>query len=140
MRSSNLWLLAASCKPQVGNAYFCVQLSTTNYTKGGSRYELGGGYDWFLRRCEACQRDFSMRVTVDWITVGTDWQNGSHGPNVTITMPSLREKHHWFWRESLGVYRFHTSVTEPGNVSLTRRQLAERSFDAFADFGVLYRF
>jgi hypothetical protein len=123
-----------------GGGFRWNQLSTTNYTKGGSRYELGGGYDWFQRICEACRRDFSMRVTVDWITAGTDWQNGSHGPNMIFTMPSPREKRHWFWRESVGMYRFHTSITEPGNVSLTRQQLAARSYGGVVDTAVLYRF
>jgi hypothetical protein len=123
-----------------GGGFRWNQLSTTNYTKGGSRYELGGGYDWFQRTCEACRRDFSMRVTVDWITAGTDWQNGSHGPSVTFTMPSPRERRHWFWRESVGTYRFHTSVTDSGNVPLTRDQLAHRSFDTFVDTALLYRF
>src|SRR5271163_2158632 len=33
----------------LGAGYRWSQLSTTKYTKGGSRLQLGGGYDWFLR-------------------------------------------------------------------------------------------
>lgn len=123
-----------------GGGFRWNQLSTTNYTKGGSRYQLGGGYDWFQRLCEACRRDASMRVTVDWITAGTDWQNGSHGPIVTLTIPSPREKRHWFWRESVGVFIFHTSVTESGNVSLTREQRAQKGLGNIVDSAVIFRF
>jgi hypothetical protein len=123
-----------------GGGYRWSQLSTTNYTKGGSRYEIGGGYDWFLRPCEACLRDLSMRFSLDWVTAGTDWQNGSHGPNLKLTWPSPREKRHWFYRQQIGVYRFHETITEPTNVPLTRLQRSHKSMDSFLDFGVIYRF
>jgi hypothetical protein len=123
-----------------GGGYRWSQLSTTNYTKGGSRYELGGGYDWARRVCDGCRRDFSMRVNLDWVAAGSDWQNGSHGPNVTVTMPSPREKRHLFWRESMGIYRFHDTITEPTNVPLTAEQRANKHTDSFLDCGVFYRF
>jgi hypothetical protein len=123
-----------------GGGYTWSQLSTTNYTKGGGRYQLGGGYDVLTRACDACRRDYSMRINVDWITAGDDWQNGSHGPNTTLTWPSPREKRHWFYRQELGIYRFHESVTEPTNLSLTQLQRSQKSTDCFADFGILYRF
>lgn len=78
-----------------GGGYTWGQLSTTNYTKGGGRYQIGGGYDVFLRSCSECRRDFSMRVNMDWITAGQDWQNGSHGPQTTFTWPAPIEKRHW---------------------------------------------
>jgi hypothetical protein len=123
-----------------GGGYRWSQLSTTNYTKGGSRYQLGGGYDWFMRSCESCRRDYSMRVNVDWVTAGTDWENGSHGPDITLTWPSPREARHFFYREEIALYRFHTTVTETNNLYLTQQQRAEKSFDSFADFGIFYRF
>lgn len=123
-----------------GGGYEWAQLSTTNYTKGGGRYLLGGGYDLFRRACEACRRDFSARLNVDWITAGQDWQNGSHGPRMSMTIPSPREKRHWFFQEQLGVYRFHETVTDPAIPQLTSQQRADRSFDSFADFDIIYRF
>lgn len=123
-----------------GGGYRWSQLSTTNYTKGGSRYQIGGGYDLFVRSCEACRRDLSMRINLDWVTAGSDWQNGSHGPNVTFTWPSPREKRHWFYRQELGVYRFHQSITEPTNVPLTQFQRSKKGLDSFLDFGMMYRF
>jgi len=123
-----------------GGGYTWSQLSTTNYTKGGARYYLGGGYDLFLRACIACRRDLSMRINMNWLTAGTDWQNGSHGPSTSITMPSPREKRHWFLSETLSIYRFHQTITEPTNLPLVQFQEGKKSFDGFADFGVIYRF
>lgn len=123
-----------------GGGYTWSQLSTTNYTKGGARYYLGGGYDVFVRACEACRRDFSMRITMNWLTAGTDWQNGSHGPQTQVTLPSPREKRHWFWTEAIGIYRFHQTVTEPTNLPLVQFQTGKKYFDGFADFGLVYRF
>jgi hypothetical protein len=116
------------------------QLSTTNYTKGASRPEFGGGYDWSLRSCDGCRRDFSTRVSIDWVTAGTDWQNGSHGPNSTLRFPAPCEKRHWFWRQTIGVYRFHQTVTEPTNLPLVQFQRSKKDFDSDIDFGLVYRF
>jgi len=131
-RSSRGWF--------VGMGWRWSQLSTTNYTKGGNRPEFGGGYDWIVRSCDGCRRDFSMRINIDWVTSGTDWQNGSHGPNTTLTFPSPREKRHWFWRQMIGVYRFHQTVTEPTNLPLVNFQLSKRYITSVLDSGVLYRF
>ena len=116
------------------------QLSTTDYSKGGTRPEIGGGYDLTLRACKECRRDFSMRVNLDWVLAGTDWQNGSHGAAVTATLPTPREKRHWFLRNCFTEYRFHTTVTEPTNLALTRAQRAQRGFSAGDEMGVVYRF
>jgi hypothetical protein len=116
------------------------QLSTTNYSKGGSRPEFGGTYDWFLRPCGASRRAFSMRFDVDWITAGTDSQNGSHGPTAVLWFPAPSEKRHLFWRQTVSVYRFHESVTEPNNLFLTQEQNSQKHMDITADFAVIYRF
>lgn len=55
-------------------------------------------------------------------------------------LPSPRENRHWFYRETVAVYRFHTSVTDPSNVFLTQQQRAAKQFDAFTNLGILYRF
>jgi hypothetical protein len=123
-----------------GGGYRWNELSTANYIKGAGRYEIGGGLDWSRRSCESCRRDFSMRVNVDWITAGQDWQNGSHGPATTITFPSPRENRHWFFRETVAVYRLHTTVTDPSNLLLTQQQRADKQFDNVSGFGIVYRF
>ncbi len=124
----------------VGTGWRWNQLSTTNYTKGGTKPEFGGGYDLVTHRCEVCKRDFSMRINVDWVMAGTDWQNGVHGPAMTFSFPAPSEKRHWLFRESLGVYRFYTTVTEPQNLALTQSQRDNRAFTSTADFALVYRF
>jgi hypothetical protein len=117
----------------VGAGWRWSELSTTNYSKAGSRPEFGGGYD--LR-----SRDFSMRMETDWITAGDDWQNGSHGPIITVTFPAPCEKRHFFWRQSVGVYSFHDTVTDRTNLSLTRLERSNKSMDSNLDGGLLFRF
>jgi len=116
------------------------QLSTTNYAKTSNRPQIGGGYDLVLRSCSVCRRDFSMRILMNWVLAGNDWQNGSHGPETTISIPSPREQRHWFWQERVGIYRFHDTVTDRDNISLTLSQRAHRSFACYAIFGIVYRF
>lgn len=116
------------------------QLSTTDYFKSGTRPEIGGGYDLTLRACDGCRHAFSMRLNGDWVMAGTDWQNGSHGAAITLTYPTPHEKRHWFLRDCIGAYRFHTTVTEPQNLPLTRAQRAQRRFTGGEDLGVVYRF
>jgi hypothetical protein len=123
-----------------GGGWTWSRLYTTKYAKGGGHPEIGGGYDLALHSCDGCRRNLSMRIDVDWITAGTDWHNGVHGPNTTFTFPSPSEKRHLFWRESFGIYRIHESVTTPSDPVLTRQQLSDKSIDTFEDFGVIYRF
>lgn len=124
----------------LGGGYRWNQLSTTNYTKGVNGPLIGGGYDLVTRACESCRRNFSARFGLDWITAGNDWQNGSHGPEVTVTIPTPRENRHWFYETRAGVYRFHETVTEPSNIPLTRIQESQKGTDGFENIGVVYRF
>ena len=124
----------------LGVGYRWSQLSTSNYTKGNNRPQIGGGYDLVKRSCSECRRDFSMRIGLDWVMTGNDWQNGSHGPETTITIPSPRENRHWFFQDRIAVYRFHETVTEPTNAQLTRFQESQKGIDNFVDTGIVYRF
>jgi hypothetical protein len=72
--------------------------------------------------------------------VGNDWQNGSHGPAIAFSLPTPREKRHWFYQQRVGVFRFHDTVTDPTNVVLTRLQRADRSLAAYVESGIMYRF
>ena len=118
----------------VGLGWRWNQLSTTNYVKTANRPQIGGGCD------VTSGRDFSMRIVSNWVLAGDDWQNGVHGPEFTFSFPSPRERRHWFWRETLGVYRFHETVTERGNVQLTQSQRADRSTMVNLNFSIIYRF
>ncbi|MGB8061783.1 MAG: hypothetical protein WCF26_07800 [Candidatus Sulfotelmatobacter sp.] len=115
------------------------QLSTTNYTKTSNRPQIGGGFDIVPGSCSFCRNDFSMRIVVNWVLAGNDWQNGSHGPEITLFLPSPREQRHWFFQERVGVYRFHETVTDRGNIPLTLSQGADRTFGCYVTFGIMYR-
>jgi hypothetical protein len=113
----------------VGMGWRWDRLSTTNYSKSACRPEIGGGFEVM-----------HMRTNLDWVMAGTDWQNGSHGPAITMTIPTPREKRHWFFRSSISIYRFHTTVTEPDNLALIQEQRGQQHFAGFADTGLVYRF
>lgn len=116
------------------------QLSTTNYVKSVTRPQIGGGYDWFRRRCSRCEGYLSMHINADWVMSGNDWQNGTHGPEITISFPSPRLPHHWFWQQRVDIFRTHETVTERSNVPLTREQRSNRYFSSSVNVAVSYRF
>jgi len=118
------------------------QLSTTNYTKGAWRPTFGGGKDYFHNNCaiEDCVSDFSMRLGVDYVLPGTDHANALQGPLLSIYLPSPSAKRHIFFRQTLGIYEFHQTVTDPSNLTLTRQQIGQRSATAFGELTVMYRF
>ena len=118
------------------------QLSTTNYTKGGWRPTFGGGKDYFHKTCAAenCVSDFSMLVRVDYLLPGTDHFNAVQGPLISLYFPSPSAKGHVFFRETLGIYEFHETVTAPSNLILTRQQMGDRSVTSFGELTVMYRF
>jgi len=116
------------------------QLSTTNYAKTANRPQIGGGFDIAHHPCSGCRRDFSMRFALDWVMTGHDWQDGSHGPDITIFLPSPRERRHWFYRQRFAIYRAHATVTDRSNLSLAQSEQGQRAFACYADLGVLYRF
>lgn len=118
------------------------QLSTTNYTKGGWWPTFGGGKDYFHKTCavEDCIADFSMRFGVDYVLPGTDHFNALQGPLLSFYMPSPSAKGHLFFRETIGIYEFHKTVTDPSNKILTQQQIGSRSVTSFAELTLMYRF
>lgn len=119
------------------------ELSTTNYKKSTWAPTFGGSKDFFHAGCrvETCAHDFfSMRIGVDYMLKGSNWQNGSQGPLFTLYIPSPSVKAHIFYRETVGIYRFYDTVTDRANAILTREQMGNRHFDAFAEFTIMYRF
>jgi hypothetical protein len=121
----------------VGFGWRWSQLSTTNYSKTSDRPQIGGGYDISHRPCPGCSHGFSMRITANWVMAGNDWQNGSHGPEMTLTFPTPREKRHWFYQERFGVDRFHATVTDRSDRPLANSERADRALACYAQFGIL---
>jgi hypothetical protein len=124
----------------VGFGWRWNQLSTTKYIKTANRPQVGCGFDITHHPCSGCRRDFSMRLAVNWVMAGHDWQNGSHGSEIVVSLPSPRERRHWFYQQRLGIYRFHATVTDRSNRSLVQSEQADRAFACYANFGILYRF
>jgi len=118
------------------------QLSTTNYTKSAWRPRIGGSKDFFTNECResGCRNDFTMRLGLDYLLKGGDWQNGSQGVAVSFYLPSPAAKRHLFWRESIGIYRFYDTVTDRNNHYLTQLQMSKHHSDSFAEFTIMYRF
>jgi len=125
-----------------GGGYGWSQLSTTNYTKSGSRPRLGMYKDFFTGDCKetGCHDDFTMRIGADYLSSGSDKQNSSHGIQFSFYAPSPQAKKHVFYRETISIYRFHDTVTDPTNIPLTREQVSNKYFDCFAEFTLMYRF
>ena len=118
------------------------QLSTSNYTKSSWRPTFGGSKDLFLGDCQTaeCSGQFTMRVGADYVLPGTDWQNGSQGPSLMVYIPSPSLKRRLFFREQLGIYRYHDTVTDRTDPLLTREQTSKHAFDSFLELTVMYRF
>jgi hypothetical protein len=133
-RTSSGWFFGAGTR--------WSQLSTTNYRKSSLHPTFGGGKDYFRQPCalENCVGGFSMRIGVDYLLRGTDHLNGTQGPLLTLFIPSPSARGHIFYRETIGAYVFHDTVTDPNNTELTRQQIANRSKDSFVEFTLMYRF
>jgi hypothetical protein len=93
-----------------------------------------------------------MRFQVDYIMKGAEHvdqkgcsvpdgqcTNDLQGPMFTIYMPSPTLARHVFWRTTLGIYTFHTTVTST-DPALTVLQKGDRSATAFLNFAMMYRF
>jgi len=101
----------------VGPVLSWGELNTTNYRKSSWHPGFGAG------------RDFSwMRLSGDFLLAGSDHLNGSKAFVIDAYFPSpARNRGHFFFRETIEIYRFHATVTDWSDAELTRRQLADRS-------------
>ncbi len=109
------------------------QLSTTNYTKQSWHPAVGVGRDWL-------REGFSMRGQILYVMTGDDHMNGTQGPEFSLWFPSPVADHHLFWRQTIGIYSFHETVTDPSNKVLTAEQISSRPVTDNVSFNVIYRF
>lgn len=126
-------------RPQwlLGGGYRWSQLSTTNYTKGGSRPFFGFRYDLYRDHSGSDPLGggpWSMRLGLDYFTAGTDWQNGVHGVELSLTMPRPVEKRHAFFESTFDLTRFHETIAERSQVP------GYHQFDGYMSLGMLWRF
>ena len=117
----------------VGGGASWTQLSTTNYSKQSWHPAFGMGRDW-------TRESFSLRGQVLYKLPGSDWQNATQGPEFSVWFPSPSSAHHIFWRETIGIYSFHETVTDPSDKVLTAEQTGTRSVTGGVSLTMLYRF
>ena len=131
------------------------QLSTSNYSKGGSALasgswhpEIGGGRDW-----DNPKSPLFMRTQVLWMfreqREVTDYPgkspcvgcgSGSEGADITLWFPSPARKGHWFCKMNFVLFGYHDSITDPKNIQLTRTQVANKHFTDSTELTVGFRF
>ena len=109
------------------------ETSTTNYTKKGWRPTFGLGGDHF-------GDGVSMRWQALYVLPGTDHSNALQGPEFQLWLPSPVSRKHFFYRQTLGIYEFHTTITDPTDAALTAQQTADKHSAAFLDFTFGWRF
>jgi hypothetical protein len=130
------------------------QLSTTNYSKQAFHPSIGGGKDYFHKACaeDDCVTQWSMRLQVDYKLKGPEHvdergcsvpngqcTNDLQGPMFSLYLPSPALAGHLYWRETIGVYTFHETVTSTDPI-LTALQKSKRSIAPFVEFTMMYRF
>jgi hypothetical protein len=131
-----------------------TQLSTTNYSKQAFNPSIGGGKDYLHKDCAAedCVTAWSMRLQVDYKLKGAEHVNPQgcslpngqctndlQGPGITLYLPSPALAGHLYWRETVGIYTGHETVTS-ADPALTALQKSNRSVSPFLDFTMMYRF
>ena len=82
------------------------ELSTTNYKKSSWAPTFGGSKDYFHNHCqlEGCGGNFSLRLGVDYVLKGSNWQNGRQGPLFTsLHAFAFGESPHFLARNSRGL-------------------------------------
>lgn len=109
------------------------ETATTNYRKAQWRPTFGGGGDHFAN-------DYSLRWQALYVMPGTDKLNGLQGPEFQLWLPSPASGSHFFFRETVGIYQFHTTITDPTDPTLTAQQIANKGHAAFLDFTFGWRF
>jgi hypothetical protein len=117
----------------VGGGAQWAETATTNYTKKAWRPAFGAGGDYFDER-------LSCRWQLLYITKGSDRSNGLQGPEFELWLPSPASRSHFFYRQKIGAYEYHTSVTDPTDRALTALQTSQRSRVVFVDFTVGWKF
>jgi len=105
-------------------------LKTQVYEKQAWHPSLGVGHDF--------QKYLKMRGQLLYTFPGTDAWNAVQGGQVVMTIPSpLSIDNHWFFKETVGIYTFHETVT---NAEQATEQRKHRSTTAEVIFAIMYRF
>lgn len=121
----NDWMLGA------GVSYSL--LHTNLYSKDAWHPRAGFGHDGNFRTTD-------YRLYAEYVFPGTDTLNGVQGGELSFWLPSIRNyNRHWFWRERVGGYFFHQTLSDIHDVQLVARQKANRSKFSEVQFTIMYR-
>jgi hypothetical protein len=130
------------------------QLSTTHYSKQAWHPSVGGGFDYLGKKCVAqrCHVRWSLRTQFDYLFIGSEHvdrqgcsvangqcTNGVQGVKLRFYLPSPVSNSHFIFREMLGIYDSHATVTST-DPRLTAEQIGQRSRAVFLEYTLLYRF
>lgn len=127
------------------------QLSTSDYTKGGSPLngkswhpEFGFGWDAATdyARVQILYM-FREQREVSYSAIGipcVGCGNGSQGADITLWFPSPIKSNHWFCKMNWVPFTFHDTITDPKNLVQTAAQTASHHFTVSGEIGVGVRF
>ena len=117
----------------IGGGVQWSQLSTTNYSKEAWRTALGVGKD-------VLHDTYSLRLQALYVTKGTDKLNGTQGPEISLTYPSPTTNHRFFFRPVLGIYYFHTTITDFSDLLLMKAQGRDHHVTGYMAYEFVFRF
>lgn len=144
-RTSSGWLLG------VGDIF--TKTITTNYTKQATYPSAGAGKDFSHVRIQFMyyreENELTHYPELVNFTPGPGQSEVSYtcrctsnvsGLETRFWYPSPRSAKHLFFRADLKTYWFHTTLTDPYNVALTKSQEASHSFGGSLTYQIMYRF
>jgi hypothetical protein len=117
----------------IGGGVQWSQLSTTNYSKEAWRTALGVGKD-------VLHDTYSLRLQALYVTKGTDKLNGTQGPEISLTYLSPTTNHRFFFRPVLGIYYFHTTITDFSDLLLMKAQGRDHHVTGYMAYEFVFRF
>jgi hypothetical protein len=116
------------------------QFAITEYTKQSVFGFAGVGRDWDIARVQAMYlRAFNERTQYP-SQAGCACTNGVQGLRFQMWMPNPATSRHLFFIINFQPVWFHTTVTDPSNLALTRQQESQHSVDSTVKFDIRYRF
>ena len=126
---------------------------TTNYTKEAGHPEVGGGKDFSRFRLQFMYLREENEIThypdLVRFTPGPGQSSLSHtchcgsgvnGITTSLWLPSPESNHHWFFHASIPVYWFHTTITDPYNLLMTKQQESHHDASGGLTYSLMYRF
>jgi hypothetical protein len=120
-----------------------TDLSTPDYTDFSWHPEAGVGRDWGKDFRLLAAYEFPPAKPVTRYPNGTTCygcSSGLHGADLQFWIPAPTNRSHFFAKMDLTIFRYHSTDTDPSNVTLTQQENASKSFGAGVEFSLGARF